>query len=69
MGRTWYLRSKDDHDTHHGERGADGTVGASCGVRFTPVALPYGRVSLPGYPQDREQTCPTCDFRRRAGTR
>ncbi|MGB6162432.1 MAG: hypothetical protein WBF75_07655 [Pseudonocardiaceae bacterium] len=66
---TWYLRSKDDHDTHHGELGADGTVGASCGVRFTPVALPYGRVSLPGYPQDREQTCPTCDLRRRRGTR
>ncbi|MGB6164381.1 MAG: hypothetical protein WCF33_09785 [Pseudonocardiaceae bacterium] len=66
---TWYLRSKKDHDTHHGERGADGTVGASCGVRFVPLTLPYGRVSLPGYPQDRDQICPTCDLRRRRGTR
>jgi hypothetical protein len=65
----WYLRSKKDHDIHHGERGADGTVGASRGVRFLPLPLPYGRVSLSGYPHDRDQICPTCDLRRRAGAR
>ncbi|MBV9030934.1 MAG: hypothetical protein JO364_11670 [Pseudonocardiales bacterium] len=66
---TWYLRSMGDHDTHHGELGAEGTVAASCGVRFTPLPLPYSRVSLPGYPQDRDQVCPACDTRRREAAR
>ncbi|MGH3686416.1 MAG: hypothetical protein ACRDRU_18615 [Pseudonocardiaceae bacterium] len=66
---TWYLRSKADRDTHHGELGPEGTVAALCGVRFTPIPLPYDRVSLPGYPQDRDQTCPECDTRRKQGAR
>ncbi|MGH3696046.1 MAG: hypothetical protein ACRDRX_18990 [Pseudonocardiaceae bacterium] len=32
----WFLRSLGDHDTHHGQLGADGTVLARCGVSFTP---------------------------------
>lgn len=64
---TWYLRSMGDQDTHEGELGAKGTVAASCGVRFTPLPLPYDRVSLPGYPQDRDQICPTCETRRKQG--
>ncbi|MGH3709875.1 MAG: hypothetical protein ACRDRQ_17600 [Pseudonocardiaceae bacterium] len=67
---TWYLQSTSDRDTHHGELGADGMVAASCGVRFAPRPLPYGRVSLPGYPQDRDQICPECDtIRRTRGAR
>ncbi|MGH3685884.1 MAG: hypothetical protein ACRDQY_21830 [Pseudonocardiaceae bacterium] len=67
---TWYLRSTSDRDTHHGELGADGTVAAACGVRFAPRPLPYDRVSLPGYPQDRDQICPQCDtIRRTRGAR
>lgn len=66
---TWYLRSMDDHDTHHGELAADGTVAASCGVRFQPRPLPLGRVSLPGHPYDRDQICPACDIRRKEGAR
>ncbi|MGH3773910.1 MAG: hypothetical protein ACRDRW_21385 [Pseudonocardiaceae bacterium] len=62
---SWYLRSRADHDTHHGELGPDGVVVAACGVRFTPLPLPFGRVSLPGYPQDRDQICPACDTIRR----
>ncbi|MGH3755448.1 MAG: hypothetical protein ACRDRP_22685 [Pseudonocardiaceae bacterium] len=58
-----------DHDTHHGELSAKGTVGALCGVRFVPLPLPFGRVSLPGYPQDRDQICPACDIRRKKGAR
>ncbi|MGH3769875.1 MAG: hypothetical protein ACRDRW_00500 [Pseudonocardiaceae bacterium] len=66
---TWYLRSKADHDTHHGEL-AEGVVVAACGVRFTPIPLPYARVSLPGYPQDRDQICPECEvIRRERGAR
>jgi hypothetical protein len=37
---TSYLRSIDDHDTHHGELTASGTVTASCGIRFKPRPLP-----------------------------
>lgn len=66
---TWYLRSKGDHDTHHGELSADGTVLARCGVRFAPLGLPLGRVSLPGYPQDHDQVCPACDLHRKDGAR
>lgn len=66
---TWYLRSTKDHDTHHGELGAEGTVVASCGVRFRPFPLPYDRVSLPGYPQDRDQICSACETRRKQGAR
>ncbi|MGH3427630.1 MAG: hypothetical protein ACRDQZ_08695 [Mycobacteriales bacterium] len=58
-----------DHDTHRGELGAEGTVAAACGVRFAPLPLPFDRVSLPGYPYDRDQACPACDTRRREGAR
>lgn len=66
---TWYLRSMRDHDTHHGQLGAEDTVTASCGVRFTPWPLPYDRVSLPGYPHDRDQICPACDTHHRKAAR
>ncbi|MBV9030470.1 MAG: hypothetical protein JO364_09190 [Pseudonocardiales bacterium] len=66
---SWYLRSRGDRDTHHGVLGPDGTVAAACGVRFPPLRLPYDRLSLPGYPQDRDQICPDCDSRRREGAR
>lgn len=66
---TWYLRSKGDHDTHHGVLGPGGTVIAACGVRFVPLSLPLGRVGLPGYPQDRDQICPACETHRKAGAR
>lgn len=66
---TWYLRSMDDHDTHQGELGADGTVTSSCGLKFEPRPLPLGRVSLRGYPPDPDQICPVCDIRRKEGAR
>ncbi|MBV8542285.1 MAG: hypothetical protein JO268_17410 [Pseudonocardiales bacterium] len=62
---TWFLRSMGDRDTHHGVVGPDGAVAAACGARFTPRPLPYDRVSLPGYPQDRDQICPACEHHRR----
>lgn len=55
--------------THHGVLGPDGTVTASCGVTFRPRPLPYGRASLPGYPQDPDQICPACETHRKAGAR
>lgn len=66
---TWYLQSINDHDTHHGELNADGTVATSCGLKFQPKQLPLGRVSLRGYPPDPNQICPACDIRRKEGAR
>jgi len=56
----WYLQSMSDADTHRGQLNADGTVTAVCGLRFRPIELPLGGVSLPGYPPDPDQVCPGC---------
>lgn len=56
----WFLRSMGDRDTHRGVLRSDGTVDAACGVDFRPRPLPYGKVALPGNPQDPEQICPQC---------
>ena len=56
---TWFLRSISDRDTHRGEL-YDGIVLAACGIRFEPLPLPFNRIALPGWPQDRDQICPDC---------
>lgn len=61
---SWYLRSTGDRDTHRGVLQTDGTVVATCGLRFVPRSLLLGGVALPGYPQDRDQVCPECDRQR-----
>ncbi len=59
----WFLRSMGDHDTHRGIYSpASRSVHAVCGVEFIPrpVGLAGERMSLPGYPPDKDQICPTC---------
>lgn len=59
--QTWFLRSMGDHDTHCGTYSTvTRSVHSRCGVEFVPKPLPYGRISLPGAPQDPEQVCPQC---------
>lgn len=58
----WYLQSMGDADTHRGELQPDGTVSAVCGIRFRPIDLPLGGVSLRGYPPDPDQICPECVY-------
>ena len=57
---SWYLRSIGDRDTHRGELQPNGIVRSACGVSFQPRTLPYGRLALPGPPQDPDQICPQC---------
>lgn len=57
----WYLRSMGDRDTHCGTYSTvTRSVHALCGVEFVPRPLPYGRIALPGPPQDPAQICPQC---------
>ena len=57
----WYLRSIGDRDTHRSElRHPDGTVTATCGIRFRPRELLRGATALRGEPPDPDQICPAC---------
>ena len=51
---SWYLRSFEDHDTHHVAVSLlrQGTVTADCGLEFQPLVLPIGRLALRGGPAD-----------------
>ena len=61
---SWYLRSMADRDTHRGSYSTvTHSVHADCGIEFIPQQLPYDRIALPGYPQDRDQICPDCQQR------
>ena len=57
---SWYLRSTGDQDTHHGELHEGAVVAARCGAVFRPLSLPFNRIALPGYPQDRDQIGAAC---------
>ena len=57
----WFLRSIKDHDTHRGVL-SRGSVIATCGLRFEPVRITFGRVALSGLPHDPRQICPTCQL-------
>jgi len=59
---SWYLQSMGDADTHRGELQPDGTVSAVCGIRFRPIDLPLGGISLSSYPLDPDQICPKCAY-------
>ncbi|MGH3827495.1 MAG: hypothetical protein ACRDQX_10030 [Pseudonocardiaceae bacterium] len=67
---SWYLRSLSDRDTHRaGLLHPDGTVTATCGIRFRPPEFLRGQTALRGEPPDPAQICPACDTRRKDDAR